>query len=346
MSNDPFAVHNALTELATFGEQLAGELRCARAPLETELHSLLLAWDASPGRAELAARVLAVGSAIRAAGLDDEVRRLRASVTRTGAPDVVTALLHAAVEGDAARIEALLANLDTLPKLRPGVRVSLGRHAEQLLVVWCDRHATGYPARFRAELGRLNLERRRVETWYYDDAPDLTDEAALVLGNLLDGAAFAVGWLAPPVSLSDAIAPDPVPPQRGAVPANEAGARTVENPNPTRPASGKKTKGKNINARMLEVLSNERAAFAWTAAQWAARLGCAESTVKESETWRKQLRKLRETRAAEQIHRELEHIKNVNGSLDGVEFEQVLQRVSLSAERALRGLGFPDADDE
>lgn len=42
----------------------------------------------------------------------------------------------------------------------------------------------------------------------------------------------------------------------------------------------------NVNARMLALLAADPAALGWTARRWAARLGCAVSTVAGTTTWK------------------------------------------------------------
>ena len=52
------------------------------------------------------------------------------------------------------------------------------------------------------------------------------------------------------------------------------------------PTEKKKTKGKNIKARMLTALSDDPLRMNWTSATWASHLGCAESTVRELKLWK------------------------------------------------------------
>ena len=71
----------------------------------------------------------------------------------------------------------------------------------------------------------------------------------------------------------------------------------------TTTSAAKKTKGKNIDARMLKVLTDNRLACDWTSEQWAQHLDCAESTVRESNTWKKQLKKVRAMYAVDSAKR-------------------------------------------
>ncbi len=212
MSFDPFAVRESLPKIEQFLERLAAELRVRRAPLETALADLLFVWDVEPVPRELAVWFDAVGAALRDAGLDDEVRRMCAVRTAKspaltgGGVDIASALLDAASEGDAVRVADLLARLHAGHlDLVPGVRVALTRVAKQLLVKWCVRHAGDYPARFRAELQRLELDTHLVAEWHSDHEPALSAAAALVLDALLDGMPFAVGWLDAVPDLKDEV---------------------------------------------------------------------------------------------------------------------------------------------
>jgi hypothetical protein len=65
----------------------------------------------------------------------------------------------------------------------------------------------------------------------------------------------------------------------------------------------KKTKGKNIDARMLKVLADNKESFGWSAAQWADHLKCAESTVKDTPTWKGPLAAFRANAKADRATR-------------------------------------------
>ncbi len=67
---------------------------------------------------------------------------------------------------------------------------------------------------------------------------------------------------------------------------------------PTAADLKKVTKGKRVNARMLEAIVNDFEVRGWTAEQWATHLRCAASTVAETEAWR-QLKTHRDTLKAE-----------------------------------------------
>lgn len=60
----------------------------------------------------------------------------------------------------------------------------------------------------------------------------------------------------------------------------------------------KKTKGKNIDARMLKVMAENPECLDWSSRQWAAELSCAESTVREGRTWKVLLPNARAMRVA------------------------------------------------
>lgn len=69
-------------------------------------------------------------------------------------------------------------------------------------------------------------------------------------------------------------------------------------PKPALPVN-KNTKGKNINANMLTVLSGNKLAAGWSSAHWAGHLGCSESTIRGTKTWRELLKSARALAAAE-----------------------------------------------
>jgi hypothetical protein len=65
----------------------------------------------------------------------------------------------------------------------------------------------------------------------------------------------------------------------------------------------KKTKGKNIEAKMLKLLADKpHEVVCWSAAQWATALDCAESSVKETRTWAETLRRAKALDQAERIN--------------------------------------------
>ena len=80
-------------------------------------------------------------------------------------------------------------------------------------------------------------------------------------------------------------------------PAGKGMSEEDTSPADTQPS--KKSKGKNIDARMLKALADNREAFGWSARQWAQHFDCAESTVKETKTWKEHLKACRAEQAAE-----------------------------------------------
>lgn len=99
-------------------------------------------------------------------------------------------------------------------------------------------------------------------------------------------------------------------------------APSVPTPN-QKGTQNKKTKGKNIDARMLKILSENREASGWTASVWALRLQCAESTVKGTKTWKERLKANRAEQAVEHARKmdrsRLVQANRHNGGLDGDE---------------------------
>jgi len=61
----------------------------------------------------------------------------------------------------------------------------------------------------------------------------------------------------------------------------------------TAPGSGAKVRRKGVNARMLQALQDDLSAVEWPASRWASHLQCAESTVKETKTWKEAVHTLR-----------------------------------------------------
>lgn len=61
----------------------------------------------------------------------------------------------------------------------------------------------------------------------------------------------------------------------------------------------KKARGKNINALMLSVMSENAEAIGWTAQQWALHLDCSDGTVKGTKAWNGVLKNARVLFAAE-----------------------------------------------
>jgi hypothetical protein len=71
----------------------------------------------------------------------------------------------------------------------------------------------------------------------------------------------------------------------------------------SRPAT-KKTKGKGIEAQMLKLLHDKpHEVVGWSASQWAFALGCAASTVKETDTWKDKLMAAKALDPAERVAR-------------------------------------------
>ena len=73
------------------------------------------------------------------------------------------------------------------------------------------------------------------------------------------------------------------------------------------PSSGK-TKGKNINARMLDLLSKDKNCYWWSARQFADHLDCTSPTVIDTKAW-EQILAFRAISQAERVAR--------SGVLDG-----------------------------
>jgi hypothetical protein len=51
----------------------------------------------------------------------------------------------------------------------------------------------------------------------------------------------------------------------------------------------RQTKGKDIDAKMLKVMTEKQESWAWSARQWADHLGCSDGTIKGTKTWRERL---------------------------------------------------------
>ncbi len=67
-----------------------------------------------------------------------------------------------------------------------------------------------------------------------------------------------------------------------------------------------KVKGKRINARMLEALTQKPESMSWSASTWATYLDCVEGTVKGTRTWKIELAKIRATiKADRKLKRDL-----------------------------------------
>jgi hypothetical protein len=64
-----------------------------------------------------------------------------------------------------------------------------------------------------------------------------------------------------------------------------------------------KTKGKNIDARMLKKLADDPVSANWSARQWADYLHCSAGTVKETKTWKERLKAARAIQAADAADR-------------------------------------------
>jgi len=61
----------------------------------------------------------------------------------------------------------------------------------------------------------------------------------------------------------------------------------------------KKTRGKNIDAKMLKVMAENAESHGWSARQWAEHLKCSDGTVKGTKTWKERLKAARATAAAD-----------------------------------------------
>ncbi len=168
---------------------------------------MLLLWDANFGPHEIAHRLTEVGDVLHAAGLEDAARRgatvRLADAPRWPATAVAAGLMLAGIEGQQSQAMDLLGRLSAdHPELTPDVRNALGRAAEALLVGWCDVHASDFPARLHSEAVRLGLPTNLIERWYERGLPvkpRLSEAAELLLGGLLDGDVFGVGWLDEPI---------------------------------------------------------------------------------------------------------------------------------------------------
>jgi hypothetical protein len=73
---------------------------------------------------------------------------------------------------------------------------------------------------------------------------------------------------------------------------------TKESDSP-RSATSSKVRGKNIDARMLKVLTENFESHGWSARQWADHLDCSDGTIKDTPTWKERLKAVRATRAAD-----------------------------------------------
>ncbi len=75
--------------------------------------------------------------------------------------------------------------------------------------------------------------------------------------------------------------------------AGKAEPAAVAAPAPQPADAGLKTKGKNIDARMLKTLADEPESTGWSSEDWADRLKCTSGTVRQTNTWKKHLPALR-----------------------------------------------------
>jgi hypothetical protein len=64
-----------------------------------------------------------------------------------------------------------------------------------------------------------------------------------------------------------------------------------------------KTKGKNINARMLATFANDKLSVDWSSTMWAQHLDCAESTVRGTKTWNEVLKVSRQLTKLEEAEK-------------------------------------------
>jgi hypothetical protein len=62
-------------------------------------------------------------------------------------------------------------------------------------------------------------------------------------------------------------------------------------------------KGKDINGRMMGVISTEPESVGWSALQWGQRLGCSDGTVKQTTAWKSVLKVYRTARRLEAAER-------------------------------------------
>ena len=210
MSNDPFAGPAAYRSFQSFLTTLAAEFRNGRGPLETALADLLLAWDIRPGPHALTDLLLAAGTALRNAGLGDEVRRLydfrRNEILLPHGRKVALALLNAATDADEKTVADLLARLhDEYPELMLSARETLEFTAYEMLCAWCYYHARDYRVRLRDEVKRLRIEMVIIRRHWSKENPQSDPVAAKLLDVLLDDdTEFILDWLNPPADLNDA----------------------------------------------------------------------------------------------------------------------------------------------
>ena len=64
-------------------------------------------------------------------------------------------------------------------------------------------------------------------------------------------------------------------------------------------SAGHSPRGKNIDARMLKVLAENKESCGWTARTWAAHLACSDGTVKGTQTWKERLKAVRALKAVD-----------------------------------------------
>jgi hypothetical protein len=331
---DPFASLSRFDGFRAAVEPLAVEFWTARQPLKAALLALERAWEHDP--TGCAAPCLAVGDELRKANLTGFPAEMASAVKPDPvspperiAEQVAWCLLAAATAGDAERVGRLVSDLVA----RPAVGAEFG---EALLVVertclakWRGLTSPPFTDRLRAELERHDLEPAGAREWATSGSASLSHGAASALRDWLNSI-----QLGRPIAMTDPTdswgPEDPGENRRLWMQSNPLAEATTRPPGVpsgnTPPVKvGKKSKGKNIDARMLKVLAENRRAFGWTAAQWAQHLDCAESTVKETKTWTEYLKAVRAQQAVEHA-RKMDRSKCVrsdrhNGGLGEDEFD-------------------------
>ncbi len=108
-----------------------------------------------------------------------------------------------------------------------------------------------------------------------------------------DGALTGIVPPASNVFVEEATPFFPLPPASPSTEIHADNAQSLGSVKSNGAQTANKVKGKNIDAKMLQITANNRLSHGWTAKMWALHLGCAESTVKESKTWKEHLKAVR-----------------------------------------------------
>jgi hypothetical protein len=88
-------------------------------------------------------------------------------------------------------------------------------------------------------------------------------------------------------------------------PATATGTQPAEGGKPKPAGRRNRGRGKNIDARMLKAISENREAIGWSVRQWAEHLECQISTVAETRTWKEHLAKYRDAQRVDRAERSL-----------------------------------------